>query len=98
MYILVIFAILSRLTVGSGFGSKYWNRPDPSISTLGIDPKPESIPNILDTNRHDPSRFLVPILEIESNRQEIENYVILPRISIFGFKFLIFQINSIDIV
>jgi len=61
-----------RLTVGSGFGSNFWNRPDPTVPTLGIDSKPKSVPNILDTNRYDPSRFSIPILEIESNRQEIE--------------------------
>ena len=46
--------IFTRLTVGSGFDSNYWNRLDLTIPTLGI----------------------------ESNCQEIENYVIMPRITI----------------
>ena len=76
-----------RLTVGSDFDSKYWNRLDPSISTLEIDLKSESISNILNTNRHNSTRFSISILEIESNCQEIKNYVILLRISILNFKF-----------
>jgi len=77
----------TRLTVGLGFDSNFWNRPDPTIPILEIDPKLESIPNILEPNRLDSTRFSVPILGIELNRQEIENYVIMSRISIFGFKF-----------
>ncbi len=63
--------MLFRLTVGSGFGSNFWNRIEPTVPTLGIEPKPDSIPIILESNRHNPTRFSVPILGIESNRQEI---------------------------
>jgi len=78
---------MSRLTVESGFGSNFWNRPDPTISILETDSKPKSISNILKSNRFNSIRFSISILEIESNCQEIENYVIMSRISIFGFKF-----------
>jgi len=84
---------LYRLTVGSGFGSNYWNRPDPTIPTLGIDPKPESIPIILEPTRPDPSRYSILILGIESNCQGIENYVIMPRITNFRFFYLLIKCN-----
>ncbi len=73
---------MSRLTVGSGFGSNYWNRPDSTIPTLEIESKFESISIFLESIRSDPSRFSVSILEIESNCQEIENYIIILRITI----------------
>jgi hypothetical protein len=68
---------------------------DPTVSTLGTDLKPDSVPVILESNRPHPTRFSVPILGIESNRQET---VIMPRFSIFGFKFSTLQANSINIV
>jgi len=64
--------IIIRLIVGSDFGSNFWNRLDPTVSTLEIDPKSESVSNILKSNRSDSTRFSISILEIES---------------IFGFKF-----------
>ena len=88
LYIIRIL-IIYRLTVGSGFDSNFSNRPDPTIPTLGTDPKPDSIPIILEPTRLDPSRYLVPILGIESNCQGIENYVIMPRITNFRFFLLI---------
>ncbi len=78
-----LYSVSLRLIVGSGFGSNYWNRPDPTISTLGIDPKPKSIPIILESTRPDSSRYSISILGIESNCQGIENYVIMPRITNF---------------
>jgi hypothetical protein len=79
----------NRLTVGSGFDSNFWNRPDPSIPTIGIDSKPDSVRANLESTRLDSSRFSIPILGIESNRQEIENYVIVPRVTIFRIKYLL---------
>ena len=70
---------ITRLAVGSGFDSNFRNRPDPTVPTLGIDPKPESIPIILEPIRSDPSRYSVLTLGIESNCQGIENNVIMPR-------------------
>ena len=81
----IIVCLLSnkhRLTVGSDFGSNYWNRFDPTISTLEIESKFESISIFLKSIRSDSSRFSVPILEIESNCQKIENYIIMSRITI----------------
>jgi len=71
--------IINRLAVGSDFGSNFRNRPDPTIPTLEIDPKPESISIILESIRFDPSRYSVLIVGIESNCQGIENNVIMPR-------------------
>jgi len=88
---LVILFKLSRLIVELGFGSKCWNRPDPSVPTLGIDSKPDLVRANLESIRLDPTRFSVPILGIESNRQEIENYVIMPRITNFRIKCLLIK-------
>jgi len=85
--ILLTIDFVVRLIVGSGFGSNYRNRPDSTISTLGIDPKPKSISIILESIQLDPSRYSIPILGIESNCQEIENYVIMPRITNFRIFF-----------
>ena len=30
--------LINRLTVGSGFGSNFWNRPDPTVPNFGTDP------------------------------------------------------------
>jgi len=76
-----------RLIVGSDFDFNFWNRLDLTILTLGIDSKSNSISIILELNRLDSTRFSIPILGIELSCQEIENYVIMLRISIFGFKF-----------
>jgi len=77
--IVFIFFALIRLTVGSDFGSNYWNRPDPTVSILEIDSKPELVCANLKSIRLDSSRFSISILEIESNCQEIENNVIMSR-------------------
>ncbi len=66
--------IIFRLIVGSGFGSNFWNRLDSTISILEIDSKFNSIPIILEPNRLDSTRFSIPTLGIESNRQERQEY------------------------
>ncbi len=76
---LYLYLATNRLIVRSGFGSNFRNRPDSTISTLGIDSKPESISIILESTRLDSSRYSIPILGIESNCQGIENNVIMPR-------------------
>jgi len=90
---IVVLFVLCRLTVGSGFGSNFGNRPDPTVPTLGIDPKPESVPTILEPTRPDPTRFSIPKLGIDPNCQEPENYVITPRITIFSVWNLNYLIN-----
>jgi len=82
-----------RLTIGSDFGSNYWNRPDSTISTLGIDLKFELIPIILRSIQLDSSRYSISILGIESNCQKIENYVIMSRITNFRMIFLLIKYN-----
>ncbi len=67
------------MAVGSGFGSNFRNRPDSTILTLEIDSKLESIFIILKSTRFDSNRYLILILEIESNCQEIKNNVIMSR-------------------
>ncbi len=66
--------LINRLIVGSGFGSNFWNRFNSTVSTLEIDPKSDSVSIILKPNRFDPTRFSVSTLEIESNRQERQEY------------------------
>ena len=78
--------VKSRLTVDSIFDSNFRNRIDPTIPTLGIESKPDSIPTILESTRPDPTRFSIPILEIESNRQEIENDVICQDLLFLAFE------------
>jgi len=80
---------ISRLTVESSFGFKYWNRPDPSILTLGIDSKLNSIPIILKSNQFDSTQFSISTFEIESNCQETKYNVIMPRITNFRTKYFI---------
>jgi len=79
--------IENRLIVESNFDSNFWNRLDSTIPILEIDLKLDSISIIFKSNQLDSTRFSISILEIESNCQEIENYVIMSRISIFEFKF-----------
>jgi len=86
-YILIFF-ILSRLTVESGFDSNFRNRLDSTISTLEIDSKLDSILIIIKLLRFDSTRFSISILEIESNRQKIENNIIMSRFSIFEYTLL----------
>jgi len=76
---------LNRLIVGSGFGSNYWNRFNSTISTLEIDSKFFSIRANLKSTRFDSSRYSISILEIESNCQEIENNVIISKVTILKF-------------
>ncbi len=63
-----------RLIIGSDFDFNFWNRPDLSISTLGIDSKSDSISIILELNQLDSTQFSITTLEIESNRQERQEY------------------------
>ncbi len=74
-----ILSAKNRLVVGSDFGSNFRNRSDSIVSTLGIDPKSESISIILEPIRFDSSRYSILTLGIESNCQEIENNVIISR-------------------
>ncbi len=85
----VDFKITSRLIVKSSFDFNYWNRFDPTISTLEIDSKFESISIILKSIRFDSSRYSIPILEIESNCQETKNNVIMPRITNSRIRYFI---------
>ncbi len=66
----MLFITVVRLIVGSSFGSNFWNRPDPTILTLGIDLKPNSISIILKLNRLDSTRFSILTLKIKLNRQK----------------------------
>jgi len=77
-----------RLIVGLDFGSNYWNRLDPTIPTLGIDSKLDSIRANLKSIRFNSSRYSVPILGIESNCQEIENNVIMSRYTKNSIKYI----------
>jgi len=74
-----------RLIVGSSFGSNYWNRLNSTISILEIDSKLDSIRANLKSTRFDSSQYSISILEIESNCQEIENNVIILRVTILRF-------------
>jgi len=76
---------VNRLIVGSGFGSNYWNRLDSTIPTLEIDSKFNLICANLESTRFNSNRYSISILEIESNCQEIENNVIMSRVTILRF-------------
>ncbi len=80
--------ILYRLIVGSSFDSNFRNRLDLTISTLEIDLKLNLISIILELTRLDSTRFLILILGIESNCQEIKNNIIILRFSIFRYTLL----------
>jgi len=80
---------LFRLIVGSDFDFNYWNRFDPTILTLEINLKPKSISIILKSIWFNSSRYSISILGIESNCQEIENNIIIPRINNFRIFLLI---------
>ncbi len=79
----------NKLIVRSNFGFNYWNRLDLIVLILGINLKLKSISIILELIRFDLSRYSIPILGIESNCQEIENNIIISRITNFRTKYFI---------